>query len=291
MTDQKVGVVGIGRMGAAMATRLRGADVDVVLFNRTPETAAALASRTGAAVAASARDVAEACPTVIVSLADDEAVSMTYVGDDGLVAGLTSGAVVVETSTVDPETVRRLAPLVEARHATLLDAPVSGSVPVVERGELTFMVGGAAGALEQVRPVLDVLARQVFHVGAQGGGCAVKLATNLVVHGLNQALSEGLVLAERAGVPRATTYGVFAASAVAAPFVHYKRASFEKPDEAPVAFTLDLVAKDLDLIERLGERVGARLSQTRTNAEVVRAAIAAGLGQRDMSAIARFLSR
>jgi 3-hydroxyisobutyrate dehydrogenase-like beta-hydroxyacid dehydrogenase len=286
-----VGVVGIGRMGAAMATRLRGAGIDVVLFNRTPETAAALAVRIGAETAASAREVATACSVVVVSLADDEAVATTYVGDDGLAAGLTDGAVVVETSTVDPETVRRLGPLVEARRATLLDAPVSGSVPVVERGELTFMVGGAAGALERVRPVLDVLAKQVFHVGGQGAGCAVKLATNLVVHGLNQALSEGLVLAERAGVPRATTYEVFAASAVAAPFVHYKRAAFERPDETPVAFTLDLVAKDLDLIERLGERVGARLSQTHTNAEVVRAAIAADLGRRDMSAIAQFLSR
>jgi 3-hydroxyisobutyrate dehydrogenase-like beta-hydroxyacid dehydrogenase len=135
-----------------------------------------------------------------------------------------------------------------------------------------------------------VLAKQVFHVGGPGAGCAVKLATNLVVHGLNQALSEGLVLAERAGVSRATTYQVFAASAVAAPFVHYKRASFEHPDETPVAFTLDLVAKDLELIERLGARVGAPLNQAHADAEVVRAAIAAGLGQHDMSAIAQFLS-
>jgi 3-hydroxyisobutyrate dehydrogenase-like beta-hydroxyacid dehydrogenase len=291
MTDQGVGIVGVGRMGAAMATRLRGAGVDVLLFNRTQATAASLASGIGAHVAATAREVAAACPLVIVSLADDDAVSTTYERDDGLVAGLRNGAVVVETSTVDPETVRRLGPLVEAQGATLLDAPVSGSVPVVERGELTFMVGGSAASLDQVRPILDVLARQVFHVGGQGAGCAVKLATNLVVHGLNQALSEGLVLAERAGVPRATTYEVFAASAVAAPFVHYKRAAFERPDDTPVAFTLDLVAKDLELIERLGDRVGATLRQTHTNAEVVRAAVAAGLGRHDMSAIAQYLSR
>jgi 3-hydroxyisobutyrate dehydrogenase-like beta-hydroxyacid dehydrogenase len=291
MTDRMIGVVGTGRMGAAMAVRLCAAGVDVVLFNRTAATATALASRIGAKPVATAREVAEACRIVMVSLADDGAVSQTYAGDDGLVAGLQPGTVVVETSTVDPETVRRLGPLVEARRAMLLDAPLSGSVPVVERGELTFMVGGSADALERVRPALDVLAKQVFHVGGPGTGCAVKLATNLVVHGLNQALSEGLVLAERAGVPRATTYEVFAASAVAAPFVHYKRASYERPDETPVAFTLDLVAKDLDLIERLGERVGARLSQTHANAEVVRAVTAAGLGQHDMSAIAQFLSR
>jgi 3-hydroxyisobutyrate dehydrogenase-like beta-hydroxyacid dehydrogenase len=291
MSGRTVAVVGVGRMGGAMAIRLRGAGMDVVLHNRTSETATALASRIGAKSVPTAREAAAASDVVLVSLADDAAVAQTYAGPDGLAAGLRDGAVVVETSTVDPETVRTLRPLVEAQGAGLLDAPVSGSVPVVERGELTFMVGGAAGALERARPILEVLAKRVFHVGGQGAGCAVKLATNLVVHGLNQALSEGLVLAERAGVPRATTYEVLAASAVAAPFVQYKRASFEHPDETPVAFTLDLVAKDLALIERLGERVGARLSQTHTNAEVVRAAIAAGLGQRDMSAIAQLLYR
>jgi 3-hydroxyisobutyrate dehydrogenase-like beta-hydroxyacid dehydrogenase len=291
MSGRTVAVVGVGRMGGAMAIRLRGAGMDVVLHNRTSETATALASRIGAKSVPTAREAAAASDVVLVSLADDAAVAQTYAGPDGLAAGLRDGAVVVETSTVDPETVRTLRPLVEAQGAGLLDAPVSGSVPVVERGELTFMVGGAAGALERARPILEVLAKRVFHVGGQGAGCAVKLATNLVVHGLNQALSEGLVLAERAGVPRATTYEVLAASAVAAPFVQYKRASFEHPDETPVAFTLDLVAKDLALIERLGEQVGARLSQTYTNAEVVRAAIAAGLGQRDMSAIAQLLYR
>jgi 3-hydroxyisobutyrate dehydrogenase-like beta-hydroxyacid dehydrogenase len=290
MTDVGVAVVGVGRMGGAMAARLRGTGLNVVAYNRTPARAAGLASRFDVGMATTAREAAAAGEVVLVSLADDEAVRRTYAGADGLAAGLRPGAVVVETSTIDPDTVRALSPIVESRGATLLDAPVSGSVPLVERGELTFMVGGPAEALERVRPVLDVLARQVFHVGARGTGSVVKLATNLVIHGLNQALSEALVLAERAGVPRATAYEVFAASAVAAPFVHYKRPAFEHPEETPVAFTLDLVAKDLDLIERLGERVGAELRQTHANAEVVRAAIAAGLGDHDMSALAQFLS-
>jgi 3-hydroxyisobutyrate dehydrogenase-like beta-hydroxyacid dehydrogenase len=291
MTDRPVAVVGVGRMGGAMATRLRGAGVDLVLFNRTPATAAELAARTGTRAAGTAREAAAASDIVLVSLADDDAVSRTYAGPDGLVAGLRAGTVVVETSTIDPETARGVSRLVEERGAALLDAPVSGSVPVVQRGELTFMVGGSGAALERVRPVLDVLGKQVFHVGDQGAGCVVKLATNLVVHAVGQALSEALVLAERAGVPRMTTYEVFASSVIASPFVHYKRPAFERPDETPVAFTLDLVAKDLDLIERLGERVGAQLRQTHANAEVVRAAIATGLGQHDMSALSQFLSR
>ncbi|HEY3007171.1 MAG TPA: NAD(P)-dependent oxidoreductase [Micromonosporaceae bacterium] len=291
MTDVGVAVVGAGRMGGAMAARLRDAGVNVVVYNRTSARAAELASRVGVGVATTAREAAAWGEVVLVSLADDEAVRRTYAGADGLVAGLRPAAVVVETSTIDPETVRDLSPHVAARGATLLDAPVSGSVPLVERGELTFMVGGPDEALDRVRPVLNVLARQVFHVGAQGAGSVVKLATNLVIHALNQALSEALVLAERAGVPRATAYEVFAASAVAAPFVHYKRPAFEHPEQTPVAFTLDLVAKDLELIERLGQRVGAQLRQTHTNAEVVRAAVAAGLGDHDMSALARFLSQ
>ena len=228
---------------------------------------------------------------MFVSLADDKAVLSVYAGPDGLAAGLRPGAVVLETSTIDPETVRMVQPLVAERDATLLDAPVSGSVPLVQRGELTFMVGGDSAALDKVRPTLDILAKQVFHVGDVGAGAIVKLSVNTVVHALNAALSEALVLAERAGVPRETTYEVFAASAIAAPFVGYKREAFVHPDTAPVAFTLDLVAKDLELIQTLAERVGAPMRQTATTSRVVKAAIAAGLGEYDMSAIAQFLSR
>lgn len=283
----KVAVIGAGRMGAAMAARLRQAGTDLVVYNRTRSRAEA----TGAAAADTPREAVASADAVLVSLADDAALLSAYGGPDGVAAGLTAGTVVVETSTVDPETVRRVAGLVGERGAALLDAPVSGSVPLVEQGRLTFMVGGPAAALEQVRPVLDKLAAQVFHVGEVGAGAVVKLAVNTVVLALNHGVSEALVLAERAGVPRTTMYEVLANSAAAAPFVVYKRAAFEHPDEAPVAFSLDLVAKDLGLIERLAERVGATLPQVEADAEVVRSAIEAGLGARDMSAIAQYLSR
>ena len=282
-----VAVIGTGRMGSAMAVRLRESGTDVVVHNRSR----ASAERTGAPVADTAREAAAGADTVFVSLADDKAVLSVYAGPDDLAAGLRPGVVVLETSTIDPETVRMVQPLVAERDATLLDAPVSGSVPLVQRGELTFMVGGDSAALDKVRPTLDILAKQVFHVGDVGAGAIVKLSVNTVVHALNAALSEALVLAERAGVPRETTYEVFAASAIAAPFVGYKREAFVHPDTAPVAFTLDLVAKDLELIQTLAERVGAPMRQTATTSRVVKAAIAAGLGEYDMSAIAQFLSR
>ena len=283
--EARVAVVGAGRMGAAMVGTLRRAGVEVVVFNRTRSRAEA----TGGAVAATAREAAAGAQVVLSSLADDDAVEAAYTGPDGVVAGLQPGTVVCESSTIDPATVRRLAPLVEDRRAFLLDTPVSGSVSTVEAGQLTIMAGGDPGVLDRVRPVLDPLARQVFHIGELGSGAVMKLTVNSVLHGLNLALSEGLVLAERAGVARETAYEVLAASVVAAPFVHYKREAFEHPGQPPVAFSLDLVSKDLDLVLDLAARAGASMEQAAVNRQVVRAAVAAGLGAHDLSELTTYL--
>jgi 3-hydroxyisobutyrate dehydrogenase/2-hydroxy-3-oxopropionate reductase len=271
-----------------MARRLAAAETDLVLYNRTRETAEAVAVSTGAKVAATAREAADSAEVCLVSLADDAALLEAYDGEDGLVAGLRPGAVVCDTSTVHPDTVRRLAPLVAARGATLLDCPVSGSVPVVERGELTVMVGGDEGSLERVRPVLDAFAVTVFHLGDVGAGATMKLVVNALVGALNVSLSEALVLAEKAGLDRETAYDVFEAGAAGAPYVRYKRPAFLRED-TPVAFSLDLVAKDQALISRLAAETGARMDQGDTNRAIVAEALAAGLGQRDMSALAQFL--
>jgi 3-hydroxyisobutyrate dehydrogenase-like beta-hydroxyacid dehydrogenase len=289
MGGSRVAVVGAGRMGAAMVGTLCRAGVEVVVWNRTRAKAEEVGQATGAAVAATAREAAASAPVVLSSLADDAAVGAAYTGGDGIVAGLQRGAVVCEASTIDPGTVRRLGPLVEDRGASLLDTPVSGSVSTVEAGQLTIMAGGDPEVLERVRPVLDPLAKQIFHVGELGAGAVMKLTVNSVLHGLNLALAEGLVLAERAGVERAVAYEVFAASAIAAPFVHYKREAFEHPGRPPVAFSLDLVAKDLDLILALAAEAGATMEQAATNSRVVEAAVAAGLGGHDLSELATYL--
>ena len=284
-----VAVVGVGRMGAAMVGRLRGAGLDVVVYNRTPERAEQVAAQHDASVADTARDAVRGADVVIVSLADDAAVLATYESDDGLLAGLREGTVVCDTSTVDPETIRHLAPLVAERGATLLDTPVSGSVPVVERGELTIMVGGDADALDRARPALETFAKSIFHLGDNGTGATMKLVVNAAVHALGVAISEALALAEKAGLDRTTTYDVLESGAVGAPFVKYKRAAYLRPHETPVAFSLDLVAKDQDLIHTLAKNVGAWMTQGEANRELVAAAVASGMGERDLSALAEFL--
>jgi 3-hydroxyisobutyrate dehydrogenase/2-hydroxy-3-oxopropionate reductase len=168
---------------------------------------------------------------------------------------------------------------------------VSGSVTLAESGKLTVMVGGDADALERARPVLDALAGRVFHLGPIGNGAAMKLAVNAVIFGLDVALAEALVMAERAGVDRAAAWDVFEASAIGAPFVGYKRAAFLDPATTPVAFALDLAAKDLGLIADLAEETGVPAQQARTNLEVIRAAAGSVGGERDFADVAEHLRR
>lgn len=286
-----VAVVGLGRMGSAMARRFHNAGFDLVLWNRDRAKAEALAAETGAQTAETpaAAAAAAAAGVVVSSLADDDALRTVYLGEGGLVGGIVPGAVAVDTSTVDPGTVADVGAAVDATGAGFLDCPVSGSVTTVEAGALVIMAGGDSELVDRVEPVLSTIAKEIVRVGGRGTGAACKLAVNGLVHSLNIALSEALVLAERAGIDRETAYAVFAGGAGGAPFVHYKRQAFEHPDETPVAFSLDLVAKDLDLITGLAARVGAPMDQASTGLDVVRRAIEAGLGDRDMSAVAVYL--
>ena len=283
----RVAVIGTGRMGAAMAGRVAAAGHPLTLWNRTRATAESVAAELGGVtIAGTAREAAAEADVVIVSLADDAAARATYHGDDGLVAGLQSGTVVADTSTVAPETIRGLDGDVRAVGADLVDTPVSGSVSSVEGGTILVMAGGDPDAVERARPVLESFAQRIILLGPLGSGSTMKLAVNAMVFGLNQTLAEALVLAEKAGVDRELAYEVFANSAVAAPFVGYKRAAYLHPESAPVAFALELVAKDLDLAAALAGGVGAPIPQLETNRRVVGDAIGAGLGDADLSAIA-----
>lgn len=272
-----------------MARTLHGAGHGLVLWNRDRAKAEAIAEDLGVPVAGTAAEAAGMADVVVTSLADDAAVKTVYLDRDGVVEGLRPGSIAVDTSTVDPETVLEVGRAVDQAGSGFLDCPVSGSVSLVEAGALTIMVGGDPGLAERAHPVLDALASRVIHVGERGAGAAAKLAVNGLVHGLNVALSEALVLAERSGVDRATAYEVFATGAGGAPFVQYKREAYQNPEEAVVAFSLDLVAKDLELITGLARRVGAPMEQAETGLAIVRRAIDAGLGEADLSAIAVFL--
>jgi 3-hydroxyisobutyrate dehydrogenase/2-hydroxy-3-oxopropionate reductase len=278
-------------MGTAMARRFAGAGFDLTLWNRDSAKAAAIATDVGANVAPTPSQAAASADIIVTSLADDEALKAVYLGEEGVLEGIQAGAVAVDTSTVDPTTILSVGDAVAGKGATLIDCPVSGSVSTVQSGMLTIMAGGDGSAIDMAGPVLDSISKRVIRIGALGAGAACKLAVNSLLHGLNIALSEALVLAERAGIDREIAYEVFASGAAGAPFLDYKRAAYTDPDETEVAFSLDLVAKDLDLATELGFRVGAPMHQAEAGLEVVRAAIASGMAEDDLSAIAVYLRK
>ena len=284
-----VGILGTGRMGGSMARALAAAGFEVVCWNRTPESATALAAELGGRSVASPADVARAADVCVSMLADGPAVEAVYAGPGGLLAGARPGNVLVDSSTVPPSTIRQFEAEARRAGAGLLDAPVSGSVSLARAGTLTIMVGGEPADVERARPVLSALASTVFHLGPLGTGAAMKLAVNILIFGLNQALAEGLVLAEAAGIDRTVAYDVLAASAVRSPYIDYKRASFLEPETAPVAFALDLAAKDLRLITEFAAELGLALPQTAANLALIDAASSGGRGNRDLSKVADHL--
>jgi len=280
-----VAVVGTGRMGGAMALALAAAGHDLVLQNRTRRRAEAAAAQAGGRVVDTPAEAAASADVVITMLPDGEAVSAAFGGPDGLIAGARAGTVLVDMSTVLPDTIRSVARAVRARGAGLLDSPVSGSVELAGKGQLTLMVGGEVEDLERARPALEAVSKVIFHLGPLGSGAAMKLAVNTVIFGLNGALAEAVVLADAAGVNRTLAYDVLAASAVGAPYVHYKRAAFLEPDATPIQFPLELAEKDLELITAFAESLRVSVPQATANLDLVRRASTDGRRGLDFSTV------
>ncbi|HEX5406466.1 MAG TPA: NAD(P)-dependent oxidoreductase [Pseudonocardiaceae bacterium] len=223
---------------------------------------------------------------VITMLADAAALDTVLFGPNGVATTINPGTIVCDMATIGVDAATRSARRLAELGVPFLDAPVSGSVATVRAGALLVMIGGPTDAAHTVEPVLRAFAKDVIHVGGTGSGQAMKLAVNSVVHSLNASLSEAIVLAERGGVPRDTALDVLANSVVAAPFLLYKRAAFADPANQPVAFTIDLMRKDLHLIEQFAASRDSPVPVATMVRSVSDKASDDGFGAHDMSAIA-----
>ena len=285
----RVGFIGLGRMGYPMASNIAGAGFPLTVWNRTVSKAESLATETGAAVARSAADLARSVDVLITMVADGRVLTDLYTGAGAICGSLPAGTACVDMSTVSPVESHQVAEAVEAAGGRFVDAPVSGSTALATAGTLTIMAGGRDADVDAIRPVLEAMGSRIFHMGPTGSGATIKLAVNSIVYGLGQAVAEALVLAEASGIGRETAYEVFANSAIAAPFVHYRQEAFLNPSEVPVAFRMVLAKKDLDLALDLAGSVGASMPQAVLNRSELVDAIAAGFGDHDMSAVAEYL--
>ncbi|ARA92656.1 hypothetical protein AWN76_005410 [Rhodothermaceae bacterium RA] len=264
---KKTSILGLGAMGARMAARLLQHGYPVVVYNRTPERTAPLREQ-GADVAATPREAAERADVVISMVRDDAAAQDVWLAEGtGAVHGLRPGAVAIESSTVTPAWARRLAAAVAARGASFLDAPVVGTRPHAESGQLIYLAGGEGAVLDQVRPMLDVLGGAVHPVGPVGAGAVMKLAVNALFAVQAVALAELLAMLTASGLEPAAAVGVLNALPTSSPAAARVATRIVERAYAP-NFPIHLVAKDLGYASSVAREAGV-------GATVVEAALSA----------------
>jgi 3-hydroxyisobutyrate dehydrogenase len=279
----ELGFVGLGTMGGGVVRRLLAAGHAVTVWNRTREKAEPLLEA-GASWADTPRSVAELSEIVFTMVTNTAAVQAVTEGPDGILAGLGPGKVYVDMSTASPANTRAVAETVVAVGAQMLDAPVSGSVITLEEGKLSIMVGGDAETFERVKPVLEAIGPRVFHLGPNGAAVTMKIAINLSLAVQMLAFSEGVLLAEKTGIGREQAVEVMLASVIASPMVAY-RGPFvlEQPDEA--WFDCRMMQKDLNLALELGRELEVPLPTTAVTNELLTAANAMGIGDKDFAVL------
>ncbi len=284
---QTIGFVGFGSMGHPMAGRLLDAGYEVHGYNRTKEKVNDLLGQ-GLRWCDSPREVAEAADVIISMVSDDKALEAVATGDDGILSGLAEGKIYVDMSTVSPDTTRRLAKQAAEQGAKMLDAPVSGSVPQVEKGVLTIVVGGDRDAFDAVTPILKNWGTP-HYIGPNGQGALLKLAINISLAAQMLAFSEGVLLAERGGIDHKTAVDVMADSAIGSPLLKARGQLLQELPEQSW-FTLDLLHKDIRLALDNGRKLDTPLPSAHASDETLGKAHEGGYGQLDIAAAFKALS-
>ena len=279
----RVGFLGLGTMGTAMATNLAKAGFPLTVWNRTAAKVEPLL-RVGAKPGKSPAHVAAAADVVITMVSQPADVEAVVLGPEGALEGLRAGAVLMDMSTVSPATSRKLAGAATTKQAEFLDAPVVGSKGPATEGALVILVGGLPTTLERCRPVLAAMGKTIIHAGGVGAGAALKLAVNLMLAHLAAGFAEGLLLVERAGLDPKRYLEVLEASTFRSPWYQTKGTGMIKREFTP-HFALKHMHKDLRLMTELAGDVKAALPVTRAVEQLFAASEAGGKRELDYSAI------
>jgi 3-hydroxyisobutyrate dehydrogenase len=278
-----VAFLGLGIMGSGMAGRLLAAGYPLTIYNRSADKARPLGEK-GAGVARSPREAAATADLVFTMVADDDASRAMWEGDDGALAGVRRGTLLVESSTVTAGRIADLAESAGRAGCTLIDAPVTGSKPQAAAGELTFLVGAPADALERVRPALAVMGKTIHHLGPTGSGALVKLINNFLCGVQAASLAEALSIIERSSLDRKVALDAILSGSPGSPVMRTLAARMTAPDFTP-NFYLHLLAKDMRYAIAEGESRGVPMRTAATALGLLESAIARGDGDRDMAAV------
>jgi 3-hydroxyisobutyrate dehydrogenase len=279
----KTGVIGLGAMGAPMARNLHRAGHLAAIWNRTEEKALRLGEELGITVARDPAELAGRCELVILSISADADLLEVIAA---LGEGLRPGSVVVDTSTVSRETARAAAAALASLNVSYLDAPVSGGMEGARAGTLAMMVGGDAGVLERIRPVLAAIAGRIEHMGPVGAGQATKAVNQVVAAGINQAVSEGLAFARALDLPLDKVIDIVGSGAAGNWFLTHRGPSMAQGAYTP-GFRVALHHKDLAICKQMAAELGAALPLIEMTLIHYRRLMAAGFGDEDISALYR----
>lgn len=281
----RLAVLGLGAMGARMAARLLAAGHAVTVWNRDPARAAPLVAA-GAVLAPTPRAAAADAGIVLAMVRDDPASAAVWTDPaTGALAGMATGAVAVDCSTLTPAHVRRMADVAAGRGVAFLDAPVAGSRPQAEAGQLVFMAGGAADDLARVEPVLRAMGAAVHHAGPVGAGATVKLAVNAMLAVQVAALAELLGFLRQGGVDPARAVEIVGATSVASPAAKAAAGAMLAGAFEP-QFPIDLAAKDMGYVIATAGARGAPAPVATTVRDVLDGAVRQGLGPANLPALA-----
>jgi 3-hydroxyisobutyrate dehydrogenase-like beta-hydroxyacid dehydrogenase len=280
-----LGFVGLGLMGSRIVRRLLSAGHHVSGYNRTRAKAESLIEA-GMQWKNSPRQVAQAADITLSMVTDTAALSSITDGPDGILAGLSPGKIYVDMSTVRPRLIRDLAGRASAAGANMLEAPVSGSLPAAESGTLILYVGGDADVLEKARPVFESISQKIIHVGENGQGIVTKIAINLNLPAQLVAFFEGVLLAERSGIPRAAALDALLNSVAASTAMKYRGPFILKMPEE-VWFSAAMMQKDIRLALELGEELGVSLGTAELVNEMLIKALELGWGDEDFAVLFR----
>jgi 3-hydroxyisobutyrate dehydrogenase-like beta-hydroxyacid dehydrogenase len=253
----RLGFIGIGYMGRPIARRLLESGFSLTAYDRDHTKAEELV-RYGGAVAQSVAELSSSCNVVLSCLPSDAAVLDTYRGPKGVFAHEHPGSVVIDMSTVYPETSQELSRLGAERGVEVLDVTISGSTPTAENGLLTLFGGGSKERFDSAESIFRVIAKNYFHLGPSGSGATMKLVVNALLGIGMQAIAEAVALGEKAGLDRNRLLDVLSQTAVVAPAHAGKLQRAKKSDYSP-QFPIRLMNKDFGLIFNLAAAVGARM--------------------------------
>jgi 3-hydroxyisobutyrate dehydrogenase-like beta-hydroxyacid dehydrogenase len=284
----RIGFVGLGSMGAPLAGRLLGGN-QVQGTNRTKAKASALIEQ-GLIWRDTPRAAAAGAQVVFSMVTDDDALAAITSGPDGILAGLWPGTVYVDMSTVSPQASRELARRVHCAGATMIDAPVSGSVPAAETGTLAIMAGGPEKAFQAAAPLLHRLGRSITYVGGNGQGLLLKLAINISLAAQMLAFSEGMLLAERGGIDPGLAARAMTESAIGSPMLQARAPLvLDLPEQA--WFDVQLMHKDIRLALRAGRESKVPLPAASAADGALSLAEELGYGHRDIAGLFQALAR